>query len=104
MKICRFAILGGNVALLDHLHGAAINLSDQILLTMKAVVLASLLSSVAAFAPAQQRAATSSLAASAELEGMVGVDLETGKKIVSATTCHEGEQGRRARANSCEMR
>jgi len=55
----------------------------SILFTMKAVVLASLLGSVAAFAPAQQRAATSSLAASAELEGMVGVDLETGKKIVS---------------------
>jgi hypothetical protein len=52
------------------------------------IVVASLflaLGSASAFAPSsQQSAPRTSLAATAELDGMVGVDIETGKKIVSS--------------------
>ena len=42
------------------------------------------LSSVSAFAPSQTSSkAPSKIAATAELEGLMGTDIETGKKIVS---------------------
>jgi hypothetical protein len=45
------------------------------------------LSGASAFAPAQvAQRNVAPLAATAELEGMVGVDIETGKKIVRMTT------------------
>lgn len=52
---------------------------------MKTAVLSLLaLSGASAFAPSQSaQRAVAPLAATAELEGMVGVDVETGKKIVS---------------------
>lgn len=53
--------------------------------TTTAALLLALVSSASAFAPSHSasppRAAT--LAATAELDGLVGIDLETGKKIVS---------------------
>ena len=53
--------------------------------TMKtAATLVAFLGAANAFAPSSQSSrSSSSLAAIAELEGMVGVDLETGKRIVS---------------------
>lgn len=53
---------------------------------MKTVAFASLIAGVAAFAPASntQRKLVSVDANAAELEGMIGVDVETGGKIVSA--------------------
>jgi hypothetical protein len=55
-------------------------------MTMKTAVVLSLLAvgSVSAFAPSQQgNARTASLSATGDLTGMVGVDIESGKKIVS---------------------
>ena len=52
---------------------------------MKTTAFASLLAlgSASAFAPASTAQRNVALAATAELDGMVGVDIETGKKIVS---------------------
>lgn len=51
---------------------------------MKTAVFASLFASAAAFAPASQRATIqTSHSMSAELEGMIGADVETGGRIVS---------------------
>ena len=53
---------------------------------MKSVVLSSLLAtSAVAFAPAstQQRTAVHVEATAAELESMIGMDIESGKKLVS---------------------
>lgn len=51
---------------------------------MKAVLLTLLVSSASAFAPqAQPQQSSVVRPATAELTGLVGVDLETGKKIVS---------------------
>lgn len=54
-------------------------------LTMKTVILSLLAATVAAFAPSQsaQRQVVG-LSATAELEGLIGTDIETGKKIVSS--------------------
>lgn len=53
---------------------------------MKTAVFATLFASAAAFAPASQRATVqTSHAMSAELEGMIGADVETGGRIVSTT-------------------
>jgi hypothetical protein len=55
---------------------------------MKTALLALLIPSAAlAFAPQSQqpRNAVTTVQASAELSGMLGVDIETGKKIVSAS-------------------
>jgi hypothetical protein len=55
-------------------------------LTMKTAVFATLFASAAAFAPASQRATVqTSHAMSAELEGMLGADVETGGRIVSTS-------------------
>lgn len=43
------------------------------------------MASASAFAPAQTSPRTTAVAATAELEGLVGVDIESGKKIVSGT-------------------
>jgi hypothetical protein len=50
---------------------------------MKLAVIASHVGASAAFAPSQVgRSSATSLQAAAELEGLIGVDIETGKKIV----------------------
>jgi len=41
------------------------------------------LGSASAFAPSQTASKATQLSATAELDGLIGVDLETGKKIVS---------------------
>lgn len=54
---------------------------------MKTVLASALLmASASAFAPTQVSSRTTALAATAELEGLVGVDIESGKKIVSGYT------------------
>jgi hypothetical protein len=60
---------------------------------MKIVIAASLLATASAFAPSQQSYRTiGPVQATAELDGMLGVDTETGKKIVSRSgwmTCYK---------------
>jgi len=44
------------------------------------------LGSASAFAPSQTASKATQLAATAELDGLIGTDIETGKKIVSCCT------------------
>jgi len=61
---------------------------------MKTVALSLLaLSGASAFAPVQNSQRGAPLAATAELDGLVGVDVETGKKIVSTFQGTKAEQG-----------
>jgi hypothetical protein len=59
-------------------------INNNSLITMKSAILTLLaVSGASAFAPSQSvQRNVAPLAATAELEGMVGVDIETGKKIV----------------------
>lgn len=55
---------------------------------MKTVLLLAGLSTCSAFAPVAQNnaAASTVLGAAAELDGMIGVDVETGKKVVRTSS------------------
>jgi hypothetical protein len=57
--------------------------------TMKTATFLLALGSVSAFAPSQSasRGAVSRLSATAELDGLIGTDIESGKKIVSFPLC-----------------
>jgi hypothetical protein len=53
---------------------------------IRSLVLALLAASAAAFTPTTTSSRNSALSATAELEGLIGTDIETGSKIVSGFT------------------